>query len=641
MVPQEDALTLSESHKAHRRDMTYLADKSRELGKLMRTQASTERKVEVATTLDVNALLFEGGPLAERSSKAGKEAKLRMEKTLAAASEQEKADLAFDFLVTPEEARKQKLCAAKGWDANALTPHQQRWLTAVLNGVSSALATIQPGQLAEDGQTLTLGNKVLEKKAQLGKGGFGEVFKFESPDGSGKPLALKVMNASATEAMTQEEARKAIEKELRTHQHLMRGKPNAIGRNHIISLDGVVKDAAGNLNMVMELADGGDMGKNMEAMTYASNAGVLSKETQDILNARQMKQLLEGMIYLRNMGMTHFDMKPANVFMTADGTLKIGDFGSGGISQHESGGQYKDAGAGTHGYQPNYKGIGKDNYAEADVDRRDSSYNAFALGRIMEMMVHHQTQVRQNVSEKSQSVGVLGELLKAMTDPVSTLRPSLEQVLESSHFALANAVPDEELAELQRLTTQYGKTLNRFVKQNQPALLTALGDALGAGERRGLSNETITFTQALDASAQSWEKLARAAQPAVNALYELSAADEQGPGTSQGAQEADPEAQLPPNLEELLTLPRSRRNPRDAYFAELPAEMLADVATAALWLGQPPPKTADALEELFAKAQDSVKKLRNIRLEIANEPEVAAIGKQIKAVEQRIKAFTG
>lgn len=37
--------------------------------------------------------------------------------------------------------------------------------------------------------------------------------------------------------------------------------------------------------------------------------------------------LLQGISYIHNMGVIHFDLKPANILITARGSLKIGDFG--------------------------------------------------------------------------------------------------------------------------------------------------------------------------------------------------------------------------------------------------------------------------------------------------------------------------
>ena len=41
-----------------------------------------------------------------------------------------------------------------------------------------------------------------------------------------------------------------------------------------------------------------------------------------------MKQILEGMRYVHEVGVTHRDLKPENILLTEDGVIKICDFGS-------------------------------------------------------------------------------------------------------------------------------------------------------------------------------------------------------------------------------------------------------------------------------------------------------------------------
>ena len=40
-----------------------------------------------------------------------------------------------------------------------------------------------------------------------------------------------------------------------------------------------------------------------------------------------IRQLLEGLSFIHELGIVHRDLKPANIFVMSSGTVKIGDFG--------------------------------------------------------------------------------------------------------------------------------------------------------------------------------------------------------------------------------------------------------------------------------------------------------------------------
>ena len=69
----------------------------------------------------------------------------------------------------------------------------------------------------------------------------------------------------------------------------------------------------------MELADGGDVQSKIDA--YKKSGGFLPEtEIWDIL-----KQMLQGLHTLHKHKIVHRDIKCANVFLSKDGTVKLGD----------------------------------------------------------------------------------------------------------------------------------------------------------------------------------------------------------------------------------------------------------------------------------------------------------------------------
>lgn len=88
------------------------------------------------------------------------------------------------------------------------------------------------------------------------------------------------------------------------------------GHNNIISFFGTGEDDAWRW-IAMELAEGGDLFDKIEA-----DEGV----SEDIAHA-YFSQLVSAVGYMHSKGVGHRDIKPENMLLTADGNLKIADFG--------------------------------------------------------------------------------------------------------------------------------------------------------------------------------------------------------------------------------------------------------------------------------------------------------------------------
>ncbi|KAI9672126.1 MAG: serine/threonine-protein kinase HAL4/sat4 [Alyxoria varia] len=88
--------------------------------------------------------------------------------------------------------------------------------------------------------------------------------------------------------------------------------------NVIHTLD-LMKDAKGDFCEVMEFCAGGDL------YSLVLAAGKLEVVEADCL----FKQLMRGVEYIHEMGVSHRDLKPENLLLTTHGSLKITDFGNG------------------------------------------------------------------------------------------------------------------------------------------------------------------------------------------------------------------------------------------------------------------------------------------------------------------------
>ena len=79
----------------------------------------------------------------------------------------------------------------------------------------------------------------------------------------------------------------------------------------------------------MEFADNGDLHSKIK--TYKTNGGFVPEdEVWDIL-----RQMLIGLLGLHKRNIVHRDIKCANVFLTKDGVVKLGDLNVSKIIKHE------------------------------------------------------------------------------------------------------------------------------------------------------------------------------------------------------------------------------------------------------------------------------------------------------------------
>ncbi|GMV85068.1 MAG: hypothetical protein AMXMBFR80_09250 [Dehalococcoidia bacterium] len=158
---------------------------------------------------------------------------------------------------------------------------------------------------------MAFGPYVLE--ARLGGGGFGIVWRARE-EGTGRLVALKILAGKFSAGETGR---------LRADVELLAAAASAESPNVVKVLGGGPDPAP---HVVMEFIDGANLEDELERQERLSQAETL----------RILRGIAEALAVLHGAGIIHRDVKPANVMLARDGTVKLTDFGIAKIAGYES-----------------------------------------------------------------------------------------------------------------------------------------------------------------------------------------------------------------------------------------------------------------------------------------------------------------
>ncbi|MCM2257959.1 MAG: serine/threonine protein kinase, partial [Vicinamibacteria bacterium] len=142
-----------------------------------------------------------------------------------------------------------------------------------------------------------------EVVATIGAGGMGEVFRARDTK-LGREVAIKVLPA----AFAQDAERVA---RFRREAQILA----ALNHPNIAAIYGL-EEGEGRLALVMELVDGEDLSQRVKRGAIPVDEAL-----------QVAKQIAEALEEAHEKGIVHRDLKPANVKLTADGKVKVLDFG--------------------------------------------------------------------------------------------------------------------------------------------------------------------------------------------------------------------------------------------------------------------------------------------------------------------------
>lgn len=139
----------------------------------------------------------------------------------------------------------------------------------------------------------------------IGKGGMGNVYLAEHTQ-LGRKVAIKMLHPKLTDS---DALKSRFKSEASTLAHLQH--PN------IVTLFDYVENEDG-LFLIMEYVDGMDLSDHINTVS-----GPIPNEQA----VKIFSQVLDGFAYAHEKGVVHRDIKPSNILLTAEGDVKIMDFG--------------------------------------------------------------------------------------------------------------------------------------------------------------------------------------------------------------------------------------------------------------------------------------------------------------------------
>jgi len=216
-----------------------------------------------------------------------------------------RGDVLGEMALLSGEPRTASVIALNDVTVLVLTAPQFHELAHETPELSVVLTKLVAERLAGDGPDVLHGKTFHEHRIirRLGRGGMSIVY--EAVDAQGRHVALKMMSHSL---VYDDYAREQFEREARTIEEL--------DHENIVRVFGRFA-AFHSYFMIMEHCRGADL-----SHVIKSRAPLPADEVRKILG-----QLARAILAAHEAGLVHRDIKPSNIMLTADGSVKLMDFG--------------------------------------------------------------------------------------------------------------------------------------------------------------------------------------------------------------------------------------------------------------------------------------------------------------------------
>ncbi len=361
------------------------------------------------------------------------------------------SDEMFDLMLS-NEAALARMCnrAMTGIDSEqGITQSHKAMLPKMASEMRKEILASSPNRMKDDATEMTVNGKVFNLVEVIGEGANGAVRRYTDGEQTFVVKSLKQRGGNTEERFD------AMAGEMRTHRQLMTGADDGTSdATNIVEMKGAAVSNDGSLHMMMEEAEGGDMGAVGNNMVMLQTMGVLPDAARKVLALDMIAQTVKGMKAMQERGLVQNDLKPQNMMLNKDGTVKIIDFGESRFVDDTTG-VIPTAKEGAYNTTPGYE-------APEHYDRGgtvDAKADTFALGGIIKVMLNP-SMSEAATGKDLEPVTAMGRLTTALTDPDPTKRPSLDAVLMSSLLdqAAAEANP-EDVRDLQKAAAEVNVAL--------------------------------------------------------------------------------------------------------------------------------------------------------------------------------------
>jgi serine/threonine protein kinase len=289
---------------------------------------------------------------------------------------------------------------------------------------------------------------------RLGKGGMGAVYRARDTR-LGRTVALKVLRPGADPELLHR-----LDREARAASAL--NHPNIV---HIYDV-GVAAGQAGEHYVVMEYVEG-------ETLRRRISRGPLPLPELLDLGA----QLAEGLACAHRAGIVHRDLKPENLVVTADGTLKILDFGLAKVVPSPLGDVDARETLTRHGTQAGTL-LGTLEYMspeQASGRPVDNRTDQFAVGLILGEMATGRALFRRETPAE-----VLAAVIERDPEPLRQLRPEVPEALEALVARCLQKDPARRFAKTDDLAAELAALAGRSRHGSLAGAPSAPGAAVSA-----------------------------------------------------------------------------------------------------------------------------------------------------------------